>query len=180
MPSEVIVINQNFACTLGLAAFVGVKGAQGDHAHWTHQIAIDMDGQSIACFCEGEWLRGQGVFVPSGHVHAVNPGRQVNLFFDVGSTWIAEIFGGSLDTSCARVLDRDTMLGIQSCFYEGCDLAAGMAIFANAFELRTQTRLDPLAFQEWKHVLDRVKAIKASDSVVDSDTYSKLGALFSL
>jgi hypothetical protein len=72
------------------------------------------------------------------------------------------------------------MLGIQSCFYEGCDLAAGMAIFANAFELRTQTRLDPLAFQEWKHVLDRVKAIKASDSVVDSDTYSKLGALFSL
>jgi hypothetical protein len=71
-------------------------------------------------------------------------------------------------------------MGIQSCFYEGADLAAGMAVFANAFELRTQTRLDPLAFKEWRHVLDRVKTIKTSDSVVDSDTYSKLGSLFAL
>lgn len=180
MPGEVITISHNFACTLGLAAFIGVPGKVGDHAHWTHQIAIDLEGRIIECFCEGQWLKGQGVFVPAGHVHKVNPGKQINLFFDVSSTWIAEIFGGNLDTSCARVLDRDTLMGIQSCFYEGCDLSAGLTVFANAFELRTQTRLDPLAFQDWKLVLEKVKLFKDREPTTDSSIYTQLGGLFAL
>lgn len=72
-----------------------------------------MDGHDVECFCDGQWIRSIGVFVPAGHLHRVDSGRQINLFFDATVDWIDEIFGGALDTSCGRVLDRDTLQGIQ-------------------------------------------------------------------
>lgn len=178
MPSEIISIGNHFGATLGLAAFVGIPGRGDDHSHWTHQIAIDMDGGSISCFCDGKTFEGQGVFVPAGHAHAVKPGRQINLFFDESVNWIDEIFGGSLDTSCARVLDRDTLQGIQSCFYHNGDLVSGMSIFANAFDLRMHARLDPLAYEDWVHVLAKVREIKSNSLLLEAELYPKLGALF--
>lgn len=178
MPSEVITIGSNFAATLGIAAFVGIPGRGDPHSHWTHQIAIDLEGGQIECFCDGQWLKGTGVFVPVGHTHSVQQGKQINMFFDPCVNWIDEIFGGNLDTSCARVLDRDTLQGIQSCFYEGADLVAGMSVFANAFELRTHTRMDPLAYQDWITVLAKVREIKQNSVSTQTEIYQQLGGLF--
>jgi len=180
VPGDVITIGKNFGCTTGLAAFVGVPGKTGGHAHWTHQIAIDLDGKEIACFCDRQWFKSQGVFVPCGHTHSVEPGRQVNLFFDKSVNWIDEIFGGKLDTACARVLDRDTLLGIQSCFFHSTDVRTGVALFANAFELRTQTEENPIEQKRWETVMNKVKALSASPAETDQDTYRQLGALFAL
>lgn len=181
MPSDVITIGNNFGCTLGLAAFVGIPGKTGGHAHWTHQIAIDLDGGEIACFCDGNWFKGQGVFVPKGHTHSVEPGRQINLFFDKNVNWIDEIFGGKLDTSCASVLDRDTLQGIQSCFFHTADVRTGVSLFANAFELRTQTKENPIEYMRWEALLDKVKALRdAAPTEKDDNTYKQLGELFAL
>lgn len=181
MPGDIITIGNNFACTMGLAAFVGVPGKTGGHAHWTHQIAIDLNGGEISCFCDGQLFTAQGVFVPTGHTHSVEPGRQINLFFDKSVNWIDEIFGGKLDTSCARVLDRDTLLGIQSCFFHSNDVRTGVALFASAFELRTQTEENPAEYKKWEVVLDKVKALRdAATPETDDNTYKQLGALFAL
>lgn len=180
MPGNVITIGNHFGCTTGLAAFIGIPGNLSEHAHWTHQIAIDLDGGEIACFCDGEWFKSQGVFVPQGHSHSVKPGRQINLFFDKSVNWIDEIFGGELDTSCARVLDRDTLQGIQSCFFHTDDIRTGIALFADAFELRTQTQDNPVEFKKWEAVLSRVRSMRDSITESDPDSYQKLGALFAL
>lgn len=163
---------------MGLAVFVGVPGAVSDHAHWTHQIAIDMDGHNIECFCDGEWIRSSGVFVPARHTHRVANGRQINLFFDASIDWIDEVFGGNLDTSCGRVLDRDTLQGIQSCFYEGIDIQTGMEVFADAFELRLQSHSNPESEKRWTDVLNQVKAIQTDQGNQPEPEYSRLGALF--
>ena len=178
MPSEIISIGNHFGATLGLAAFVGIPGRGDEHSHWTHQIAIDMDGGSISCFCDGQMFEGQGVFVPAGHAHAVKPGRQINLFFDESVNWIDEIFGGTLDTSCARVLDRDTLQGIQSCFYHSGDLVSGMSIFASAFDLRMHASLDPMAHRDWDKVLEKVRNLINQPSLPETELHQKLGALF--
>jgi hypothetical protein len=180
MPNEVIKIGESFACTLGLAAFVGVPGKTGGHAHWTHQIAIDLDGGEISCFCDGQWFTSQGVFVPSGHVHSVQPGRQINLFFDKSINWIDEIFGGELDTTCARVLDRDTLQGIQSCFFHETDIITGVSLFADAFDVRSQTSQNTVEHSKWEAVLSEVKILKETAEPVEQDTYSRLGSLFAL
>lgn len=178
MSNEVITIGPQFAVTLGLAAFVGIPGRNDDHGHWTHQIAIDLENRDVECFCDGEWLRGIGVFVPSGHRHSVQPGRQINLFFDTCVDWLAELFGGKLDTSCGRVLDRDTLQGVQSCFYEDADLADSMNFFASAFELRTLVQMDPTALETWTHILDRSRELKQNENLTLEEKYQALGRLF--
>lgn len=178
MTDRILVLNEKFACTMGLAVFIGVPGATHDHAHWTHQIAIDMDGHDVECFCDGQWIRSVGVFVPAGHPHRVDSGRQINLFFDATVDWIDEIFGGALDTSCGRVLDRDTLQGIQSCFYEGIDIETGMSVFAEAFELKRQNMINPNIERRWEEVLKKVQVIQKDQGDKTDPEYSKLGALF--
>jgi hypothetical protein len=179
MPSEVITIGPNFAVTLGLAAFVGIPGRGDDHGHWTHQIAVDLEDRHVECFCDGQWLKGTGVFVPAGHSHSVQPGKQINLFFDTCVDWLAEMFGGELDTSCGRVLDRDTLQGVQSCFYEGAELAESMSVFASAFELRTHVRMDALAFKDWNEILDKARDLKHNQALTLEEKYKQLASLFS-
>lgn len=178
MTDKILVLNERFACTMGLAVFIGVPGATNEHAHWTHQIAIDMDGRDVECFCDGQWIRSSGVFVPAGHAHRVANGRQINLFFDASVDWIDEVFGGDLDTSCGRVLDRDTLQGIQSCFYEGIDIQTGMEVFAEAFELRRSSHTNPDAEKRWEEVMAQVKSIQLEQGNKAEPEYSKLGALF--
>lgn len=163
---------------MGLAVFVGVPGAVDDHAHWTHQIAIDMDCQNIECFCDGQWIRSTGVFVPAGHPHRVASGRQINLFFDTSVDWIDEVFGGDLDTTCGRVLDRDTLQGIQSCFYEGIDVRTGMEVFAEAFDLRRSSLSNQDTEQHWERVMAEIKRVQQEQGNKAEPEYSRLGALF--
>lgn len=178
MTDKILVLNEKFACTMGLAVFIGVPGATSDHAHWTHQIAIDMDNNDVECFCDGQWIRSTGVFVPAGHPHRVANGRQINLFFDASVDWIDEVFGGSLDTSCGRVLDRDTLQGIQSCFYEGIDIRMGMEVFAEAFDLRRSSLSNPDTENNWEEVMAQVKLIQQEQGASKDPEYGKLGALF--
>lgn len=178
MSDKILILNQRFACTTGLAVFIGVPGATHDHAHWTHQIAIGMDSHDVECFCEGQWIKSTGVFVPAGHPHRVANSRQINLFFDTSVDWIDEVFGGDLDTACGRVLDRDTLQGIQSCFYEGVDIETSMAIFAKAFELKSQNHSNPRTEHRWAEVLKKVKVIQQDQGNKTDPEYSKLGALF--
>jgi hypothetical protein len=118
------------------------------------------------------------VFVPAGHPHRVDSGRQINLFFDASVDWIDEVFGGALDTSCGRVLDRDTLQGIQSCFYEGIDIETGMSVFAEAFELKRQNMVNPNIERRWEEVLKKVQVIQKDQGDKTDPEYSKLGALF--
>jgi len=178
MTENVLVLNEKFACTMGLAVFIGVPGAVDDHSHWTHQIAIDMDNNDIECFCDGAWIRSPGVFVPAGHPHRVANGRQINLFFDASVDWIDEVFGGNLDTACGRMLDRDTLQGIQSCFYEGIDIKAGMEVFAEAFELRRSSHNSTETEMRWESVMTQVEAIQKEQGNKVEPEYKKLGALF--
>lgn len=175
---DIIELGDFFACTTGLAVFRDVKGAVGEHAHWTHQIAIDLDGGEVACFCEGHWIRGQGVFVPQGHAHSVGAGRQLNLFFDSSIDWMDEVFGGHLECDCAQVLDRDTLQGVLSCFYSGASLLDGMRIFAQAFEIHSRPDLTPSSLAQWEHLLTKARE---TASVADGDdlsnAYSALGRL---
>lgn len=179
MPSEVITIGPHFAVTLGVAAFVGIPGRGDDHGHWTHQIAVDLDDRNVECFCDGQWLRGTGVFVPAGHSHSVQPGKQINLFFDTCVDWLAEMFGGKLDTSCGQVLDRDTLQGVQSCFYEQANLADSMSFFASAFELRTHVLMDHLALKVWTEILHKARELKYNENLTLEEKYKQLGAFFS-
>lgn len=107
-----------------------------------------------------------GIFVPAGHKHLVQPSRQLNLFFDTSVDWLTELFGGHLDISHGRVLDRDTLQGIQSCFYQSEDLAHSMSVFASAFELRTRVRMDPLSLSKWEPILETAKQLKANDALI--------------
>lgn len=176
---DIIQLGELFACTTGLAVFRDVKGAVGEHAHWAHQIAIDLDGGEVACFCEGQWIRGQGVFVPRHHAHSVGAGRQLNLFFDPSIDWLDEVFGGSLDCDCAQVLDRDTLQGILSCFYAGASLVEGMSIFTKAFEVRKGTSFEPESLDKWAHLSSKAFEISAESLEAEtlSNAYSTLGRL---
>lgn len=175
---EIIQLGELFACTTGLAVFRDVKGAVGEHAHWTHQIAIDLDGGEVACFCEGQWIRGQGVFVPRHHTHSVGAGRQLNLFFDPSIDWLDEVFGGSLDCDCAQVLDRDTLQGILSCFYSGASLLEGMSIFTKAFELRGTTDIDAESAAKWQILMSKATQATADTPAEELPAaYTTLGRL---
>jgi hypothetical protein len=179
MSQEILKIGSQFGVTAGLAAFVGVPGSDESHAHWAHQIVIDLDGGHIECYCEGQWIKGQGVFVPAGHAHHVPNGRFLSLFFDPAVDWISEEFGGALDTSCAQVLDRDTLHGLQTCFNESEDLGKGLAIFASAFAIYSQINSTPGDYEQWKIILDKAKAFKATSGNDLNHVYSSLGQMFS-
>lgn len=175
---DIIQLGDLFACTTGLAVFRDVKGAVGEHAHWTHQIAIDLDAGEVACFCEGRWIKGQGVFVPQGHAHSVGPGRQLNLFFDPSIDWMDEVFGGNLDCDCAQALDRDTLQGILSCFYSSASLLEGMTIFTKAFEIHGGSGMEAESIAKWKVLVDKAQqAARDQGKQEMSDTYSSLGRL---
>lgn len=177
---NIIEFEGRFACTPGLGVFRGVKGAVGEHAHWTHQIAIDLEGGEVACFCEGAWVRGQGVFVPARHAHSVGEGNQLNLFFDKSIDWLDQVFGGELACNCAQVLDRDTLQGVLSCFYGNHSLMEGMQVFAHAFELDQNRAMDEMAMAHWSKVMASVQTITADADKLDSQNlYPTLGRLFS-
>lgn len=178
MSQEIVEVRGKFACTLGLAAFVGVPGTKGDHSHWLNQIAIDMEGGAVSCFCEGSMVEGEGVFVPYRHSHRVGEGRQINLFFDRSITWIDEVFGGRLDTACASVLDRDTLMGIQSCFHGSMGLTNALRIFAEAVQGRNHQFNTAEQKQSWRRIIDEVILIKSETHLTDQEVFTKIGQLF--
>ena len=60
-------------------------------------------------------------------------------------------------------------------------MRTGVALFASAFELRTQTEENPAEYKKWEVVLDKVKALRdAATPETDDNTYKQLGALFAL
>lgn len=132
----------------------------------------------MECLCDGKWLKGTGIFVPAGHLHSVRPSKQLTLFFDTSVDWLTELFGGRLDISHGRVLDRDTLQGIQSCFYESEDLVRSMNIFASAFELRTYIQMNANSFNEWEPILEIARQLKANDALTLEQKSGRLAELF--
>lgn len=165
---------------MGLAVFSGVAGKTGPHAHWTHQIVVDLDGNKLECYCDKQWFRSVGVFVPAGHPHSVPAGNQISLFFDSEIDWIADAFGGKLDTSCASVLDHDVLLGIRTCFHEKMTLTEGLQIIAEAFEFKLKEQFDEQKRHRWTTLLSKVEDLQKSSDLLEDKPYSQLGALFAL
>lgn len=178
MVQEIVEVRGKFACTPGLAVFAGVPGTKGDHSHWLNQIAIDLEGNKVSCFCEGSLIEGQGVFVPFRHSHRVGEGKQINLFFDRSITWIDEVFGGKLNTECATVLDRDTRMGIQSCFHGSLGLSEALKVFADAIQGRNHKFVHSDDKHNWRRILDEVKLIKEETLLTDEEIFSQIGQLF--
>ncbi|HEY1059522.1 MAG TPA: hypothetical protein VGE55_12405 [Limnobacter sp.] len=171
-----VIVGHEFACTLGLAVFVDVRGNVDEHAHWCHQIAISMDDTLLNCHCDGKVFQSKAVFVPAGHLHSVNTGSQINLFFDPQIDWLDDVFGGAIDTHCAQVLDRDTLEGIQTCFYKNSDLKLGLEAFAYAYEDRQADLHDQTLNQRWVRLLKEVEQL-SNTLTPEQGLYAQLGRL---
>ncbi len=188
MHADNLVFQDLVAISKGYAVIRGIPGRIGVHAHWTHQIAITMNEERVDCTCNANELVGQGVFVPARHTHAVQPGMQINLFFDEQAGWVQDILGPATGFECASVLDTEAVHAINTCFHRGMDLATGLAIFEDTFQIADKT--SPEVADRWKAVMQKAQGIIAdatakgdipdsTEALIQSPVFKELGNLFS-